>query len=153
MKKKCILLVTKDKRSFLVKEKDLPNLKEFIKTFEAQIHRVLVNSREKILDIEPLISAICDHEYKESSQKSNSITDKQDRSRADLVKNALTIRSFIKESLNKGECISLKELKEKFKSINVTTACLCNHLTAIRKEMGNKGINVVKIGAGRYKIQ
>lgn len=61
MLKKCLMIKMKNQKKFFTSEKNLPKLKEFLKTFDAEIYLVKVND-DVILDIETLISALCENQ-------------------------------------------------------------------------------------------
>lgn len=66
---KCILLETKDKKRFLTSEKNLNKLKEFIKIFDIKVS--LIDSEEKLLSLNQLISVFCGTEIKKQKIKLN----------------------------------------------------------------------------------
>lgn len=152
MNEKCLLLRTKDKRKFLTYEKNLPSLIEFSKTFGAEIYEVVPEPGEKVLELKPLTVAICNPEYAGAPQysKIDKIFPKSKRNRSTILNDAGKIRSFIKKRLLEGKPVSLKELKDKYKEWELTDACLCNHLSVMRKELVQNGHSFRKLGAGKY---
>jgi len=153
MKQTCLLLKTKDGRKFLTYEKNLPSLIEFAKTFGAEIYRVEIE-KQKILELKALANAICDQEYATSPKhrRIEKIHPKPKRTRQAILRNAIKIRKFIRRRLLAGKPVSLKELKTKYKHYEMTDACLCNHLSTIRKLLIREGYTIKKLGAGKYCV-
>lgn len=149
---RCILIKTKDNRSFLTHEKNLNCLIEFAKTFGAEMFTVIPASKSLVLDLEPLTSALCNPEYKDNPEYKclKKIFPSQNRDRSSILRDAELIRSFIREKFISGESVSLKELKEMYKKHNLTDACLCNHMTSVRNTLTSEGYAFRKIGAGNY---
>lgn len=147
----CLLVKTPDKRKFLVNEKNMTSIIEFVKTFRAEVYKVEVLEGKVISQLKNLAGAICDPEYSAEIKVQNQekIFPKS-RPRTSILENAKKIRDFIKKRLDEGKSVSLKELKEKYKSCDITDACLCNHLSAVRKQLIRSGKTVKKIGQGKY---
>lgn len=154
MSKKCLLIQTKDGKKFLTSEKHLPMLIEFAKTFCAEIHLVEANMKEKVLDLKPLTASLCNPEYKaEPKYKAvERLYPKSKRTRKSILEDAKIIRRHIRDKMLAGQPVSLKDLKEAYKNHGLTDACLCNHLTAVRKDLVIAGQKVQKLGAGKYKV-
>lgn len=147
----CLLIKTKDNRKFLTHKKNLESLIEFSKVFLAEIY--LVEKEEgKILELKKLAQSICkqDQEGEVKFRKIERLYPKARRSRKDILKDAQKIQSFIRRKLVDGKTLSLKDLKEKYKDLNVTDACLCNHFANVRKSLKKEGHDFRKIGAGTY---
>jgi len=154
MPKTCLLVKTKDKRKFLTHKKNLKMLEEFANTFKAEVYLVRVFEKPEILELEKLAPAICDSTY--NSKPSYEVVTRllPKRSRSSILKNAENIKRHIRKKLESGRTISLKELKTKYKeSYAVTDACLCNHLSMVRKEFEDQGRSVKKTGAGAYCLE
>ena len=147
------LLLKIKKRLFLTHEKNLNSLIEFAKTFSAEIHLVEAES-QKVLELKTLADAICNQDYecqvKSEFKTLRKIFPKTQRNRDTILSNAKKIRKFVHRRLTSGKPISLKELKEKYKNYKVTDACLCSHLTSVRKYLAEEGYQIRKIGAGTY---
>ncbi len=62
MRKKCILLRTKDKRQFFTHSKNCNKIMEFANTFNAEVSIVKAENPE-ILDLIPLAAALANQEY------------------------------------------------------------------------------------------
>jgi hypothetical protein len=153
MKKTCLLLKTKDGRRFLTHEKNLPSLIEFTKTFSAEIYKVEVEG-EKIMELKALANAICSQDYSEKPKCAilEKVYPIAKKSRDKILKDAAKIKKYIRKRLLDGKAVSLKELKTKYKSCNVTDACLCTHLSAARKALTQEGHRIRKLGAGKYQV-
>jgi hypothetical protein len=152
MTEKCLLIKTKDNRKFLTHEKNLKSLIEFAKTFNAEIHRVKPQKGQKVLELKTLTKAICQSEYQEDPEYIilKRIFPKPKKSRKDVLKESDVIRNFIREKLVSHQVVSLKDLKAKYKSDKLSDACLCNHLTVVRKQLTEEGFSFRKLGAGTY---
>jgi hypothetical protein len=62
---KCLMIQTNDNRKLLTHQKNYKHLLEYIKTFKAKTFIVKVTSEEKqkILDLNKLVSALCDKNF------------------------------------------------------------------------------------------
>jgi hypothetical protein len=61
---KCLMIQTKDNRKLLTHQKNYKHLLEYIKTFKAKVFIVKIDKEQKILDLNKLVSALCDKNYK-----------------------------------------------------------------------------------------
>lgn len=61
---KCLLIQTKDNRKLLTHQKNYRHLLEYIKTFKAKAFVVNIDKNQKILDLNKLVSALCDKNFK-----------------------------------------------------------------------------------------
>lgn len=61
---KCLLIQTNDNRKLLTYQKNYKHLLEYIKTFKAKVFIVKVENDQKILDLNKLVSALCDKNFK-----------------------------------------------------------------------------------------
>lgn len=61
---KCLMIQTKDDRKFLTYQKNYKHLLEYIKTFKAKLYTVNINKNQQILDLNKLVAALCDKNYK-----------------------------------------------------------------------------------------
>ena len=151
----CLLVKTKDKRKFLTHKKNLDMLKEFADTFNAEVSLVRVFKGDtEVLGLENLAPAICDSNY--DTQPDYELISRlfPKRSRSTILKNASTIKSYIRQQFENGKNVSLKGLKKRYKeNYAVTDACLCNHLSTVRKELEEKGRSIRKTGAGAYCLE
>jgi len=147
----CLLVKTPDKRKFLVNEKNMPSIVEFVKTFHAEVYKVDVLEGKIINQLKNLAGAICNPDY--DTEMDIRIIDKiypKSRPRSSILKNAKKIKEYIYEKLSEGKTVSLKDLKKKYKNCEITDSCLCNHLSAVRKQMARNGKHIKKIGQGNY---
>jgi len=152
-KRKCLLIQTRDSRKFLTHEENLQQLIEFSKTFGAEISVVKIKEGE-ILDLVDLVPAICNKEYK--TKLAFELLEKKiespSRRRKDILKQATRIRGYITREFLKGNIVSLREVRRKFASENLTLACYCNHLSESRKHLMASGFNIQKVGGGKYQL-
>ncbi len=137
---KCLMIKTKDSRKFFTSQKNMPLLKEFSKTFEAEISIVKAN-KEVLIDINELPTAICNADYK---NETNYVQVK--KSRQEMIDNAQKIQEYIIENLKTKKHISLKDLKKKFQKLKLTDSCLSNHLNSIVRKLGKTGKKITKKG-------
>ena len=61
---KCLMIQTKDNRKLFTHQKNYRHLLEYIKTFKAKVFIVNTDNNQKILDLNKLVSALCDKNYK-----------------------------------------------------------------------------------------
>lgn len=150
----CLLVKTPDKRKFLVSEKNMSSIIEYVKTFHAEVYQVEVIQGKIIYQLKNLAMAICNPDFDTDMEIKNpkKIYPKT-RPRSFILKNAKKIREFINERLSQGKSVSLKDLKKKYKNCDITDACLCNHLSAVRKQMIKSGMIVAKVGQGKYCLK
>lgn len=152
----CLLMTTKDDRCLLTNEKHLDTLTEFYKTFSIEVFLVELKEKAKILNLKNLAIAFCDQNqnYNVKHKKIKKIFPKENKkSRQSILNNAAKIEKFIKNRFHSGEDLSLKELKDKYKNCNLTDACLCQHMTRIRKSLTRQGHQFRKTGAGVYRME
>ena len=149
----CILIRTKDKRELVTKAENLPSLFEFAKTFNAELyHAEYVEG--KLLGLKGLAHALCDPNY-QSGVVCKSLRKLQPgsaRDRKHILVQAQTIRSFIASSLEAGKTVSLVQLRERYAALKLTDACLCNHISMVRKTLQSQGKQVIKVAAGKYRL-
>ena len=58
------MIQTKDDRKFLTHQKNYKYLIEYVKTFNAKIYTVKVDKDQQVLDLNKLVPALCDKNYK-----------------------------------------------------------------------------------------
>lgn len=150
METTCLLIRTKDNRRFLTAKENLDPILEFAKSFRAEIFLVKAPEGSKVLGLDKLAPAICDYSYdtKPTCKVVSRLFPK--RNRSTILKEAAGIRKFIQKAMLSGKPLSLKTLKNKYKDLGLTDACLCNHFTAIRKQLETSGSIIKKTGAGEY---
>jgi|LakMenE01Jun11ns_1017448.scaffolds.fasta_scaffold9897411_1 hypothetical protein len=154
MKEKCILIKTKDNRKFFTQESNLISILEYVKTFKAEVELVEVEKGTKILELKGLTVALCDPNFKSDLQyeKIKDLYPSKKKERQSMLVEAKTIRDFIRTDFVSGRTVSLKEVKAKYHKHNLTDACLCNHITVVRRQLMKEGFEFQKIGAGEYRI-
>ncbi len=147
----CLLVKMPDKRRFLVNEKKLSSIVEFVKTFHAEIYKVEVTYGKIYSQLKNLANAICDPDADQDIKFQNAVKIYPvTRERSSILKNAKKIRTFIQETFIKGKPVSLKDLKKRYENCDITDACLCNHLSAVRKLLIKNGKTIKKMGQGKY---
>lgn len=151
----CLMIKTKDRRKFFTHEKNYVQLLEFSKLFKAEVSVVAVKEAE-VLDLEQLAPAMCDATYIQSQPVEMKILEiklpQNRRDRQSILKNAQKITNFIKKKFLAGEIVSLRNLIKKYSKLNITSACLCNHIAIVRKKLEENGGKFVKIGGGKYQM-
>ena len=147
--KKCLMIQTKDNNKLFTHEKNLPQLIEFSKIFNAEISTVQIIDENIILDLEDLAPAVC--EKKSQKIEYELIETKfKNQTRTLILENADKVKKYIIKSLLDGNIVSLKDLSKKYKNLSIP--CLCNHFTSIRKTLEKNGHLFIKVGGGKYKI-
>lgn len=154
MSEKCILIKTKDNRNFITKYNNLSSLIEFTKTFGAEVYSVNVLNKSQILSLKDLTEAFCNPEYKivPEVERMSKIYPRSTKNRESILIEAKEIREHIKQRFLSGKPVSLKELKKKYENLNLTDACLCNHMSVVRKMLSKEGYKFKKLGAGKYSM-
>ena len=119
----CLMLKTKDQRTFFTYEKNYIPLLEFSRLFKAEISIVSVQEAE-VLDLSELAPAICDVSYTQTPPIGLSVIEIKScvQNRQKILKSAKKIADFIENLFKSGDVVCLKELKLKFD--NVSVACL-----------------------------
>jgi hypothetical protein len=138
------MLKTKDKRKLITNKKHLAFLRGYVKTFDVKLHLVRIQGKPEILELDELAPALCDPTY--NNQVECKIVKPEKKSYSSKI------RTFITKKLLSKKPVSLKDLKQKFKELNVTDACLSNHFSAIRKQLKQDGYTVLKIECGKYQL-
>jgi hypothetical protein len=148
----CLMIQTKDRKKFFTYEKNLPQLIEFSKIFNAEISTVQIPSEAEVLDLEELAPALCEKKSQDINYKVIEVKLKPKETRKLSILRASKVISYIKSSLLNGKIVSLKELNKKYKKHNLTIACFCNYFKKARAELAENGHQLVKVGGGKYKI-
>lgn len=148
---KCLLIRTKDNRNFLTHENNLQSLIEFSKVFLAEIY-LAEHEEGKVLELKTLANSLCKQDCQSEVQvrKIKKLFPKDGKSRKSILNNAQKIQSFIETRLMSGKPLSLKDLKKKYNTLEITDACLCNHFANVRKKLSKNGHEFSKVGAGTY---
>lgn len=149
---KCLLVKTKDNRKFLTQQKNLPFLTEFAKTFRAEIYLVEMLEGKVISELKTLAANLCNPELRPiiEARQLKRLYPESAKTRQNILKAARKIREFVQGQLLAGKTVALKDLKAKYKNCNITDACLCHHLSEVRKKLNGEGHAVKKVGQGRY---
>jgi len=150
--KQCLMIKTKDHKNFFTHEKNLPQLIEFSRTFNAEISTVQISSEVEVLELEELAPALCEMKSQKTDYKILEIKLRPKEDRRKILYRARKIQKHIHDSLIKGKTVSLKGLINKYKNQKLTTACLCNHFKLTRDKMESEGYLFVKTGGGSYKV-
>lgn len=149
----CLMIKTKDRRKFFTHEKNFIQLLEFSKLFKAEVSVVAVKEAE-VLELEQLAPAICDATYVQSQPQEMKVIEvklsQNRRNRQKILKVAQKITNYIEKRFIAGDVVGLRELMVKYKKLDITSACLCNHISLVRKRLEAKGHTFDKIGGGKY---
>jgi hypothetical protein len=149
----CLMIKTKDRRKFFTHEKNYIQLLEFSKLFKAEVSVVKVKEAE-VLDLSQLAPAICDANYVQTQPVEYKVLEvkiaQNKRSRKHILRTAKKIKEYIRKKFQAGELVTLRDLAKTFRKAKVTLACLCNHLTQVRKELEACSCQITKMGGGKY---
>ena len=142
---KCLMIETKDKRVFFTSKSNFVQLNEFIKVFKPNVFLVDMKKGE-LLEIEKLASLLCDTEYK---KQENTLYEIIEEVKIEQNKNGKVdtqkIRDFIKKELINKKTISLKRIKEKFKSYSLSDSSYYNQIKIAKEELSEKGFKFIKM--------
>jgi hypothetical protein len=135
----CLKIKTFDNRSFYTDFKNYKKIKSYKNCLYKQLSRVKYNE-QILLSLKNLATAIAD----------NSFNDKK------IIKKNINlsneIKKYIIESFEKNNFLNFKNLKDKFKDCDVTTANLYNYLNNIKKVYKKDGKEIKRIQSGIFKI-
>jgi len=151
--KQCLMIKTKDQKQCFTHEKNLPQLIEFSKIFGAEISTVQIPSELELLELEELALALCEKKTQKVEYTLLEIKLQPNCDRKTILSRAKNIQKYIEKSLLNGETVSLKKLSNKFKTKQLTIACLCNHFKIVRESLENQGRLFIKVGGGKYKLK
>ena len=151
--RKCLMVKTKDNRSFFTHERYYPQLTEFSKTFGAEISVVKVKDGE-VLDLIQLAPAICNSDYnpRPDIEIIETKIPARKRCRSKLLKNSQKIRDYIESQFRNGATVSLQALMNRYKRLRITSACLCHHVKVVREQLEKDGMTIIKVGGGKYQM-
>jgi len=157
--KKCIMIQTKDNKKLFTHEDNYPDLIEFSKTFGAEISIVKVEKAD-ILELEELAPILCTHgdvseepSYKLIQKKiTKAGRPKKLTGRAKILDQASRVRSFVEVEFLTGNVVSLNRIVRKFKNFGLSIAAICNHISAVRKDLQKKGYKIEKLERGKYQL-
>ena len=145
MKKKCLLLETKDKRKFFTYPKHYKELAEFSKNFGAVLSIVQIDN-PILLSLNELAPILCtpDVQYCAEFKVEKPVAIRENKSEK--------IKEYIKQKFLNKEVVELQTVAKKFKKNNLTLACFCQHISKIRKTLTDEGYKIIKVGGGKYKL-
>lgn len=153
--KKCLMVETKDQRRFFTDPRNYDHLVEFGKTFGAELSMVRAEEPD-ILDLMSLAPAICDTSYEVINKPVFEVVEiklpKMQRERKTLLRQANTVKKWIKSQLLEGNSVKLAEVRKRYKRYRLTMQAFCNHLADVRKNLMSEGHEVKRVGHGEYKI-
>jgi hypothetical protein len=152
MLKKCLMLETQDHRKFFTHQKNLPDLIEFSKIFNAEIS--IVRTNEQPIDLISLAEVVCDNNetHKPDFEILEVKVSRLKRNRRKLIKQAKVIRKWIKLQLVDGQTVCTKSIIKKYKKYGLSPSAICNHFTEVRKELTKEGFRVKNEGRGNYRL-
>ena len=148
MKKKCLLLEMKDKRKFFTEPENYGDLVEFSKKFGGEMSIVTADN-PIVLSLNELAPALCTQSIQYSAEFK---IEKPIKIRV-KSNNAIKIREYIRDLFLKKEVVGLQDVARKFKNLNLTLACFCQHIAKVRESLIAEGYTIVKTGGGKYKIK
>lgn len=143
--KKCLLIETKDKRQFFTHEKNLVQLIEFSKTFDAQMSIVKLE-KGTVLELEELVPAICNSEYKDQKTEYEILENKSNNK----ISNSQKIKIFIEDEFKNNRKCSLNELRNKFS--DEPSNNLSIYMNNVKTKLKKNGFNFKKINVGQYEM-
>ena len=143
MKKKCLLLETKDKLKLFTYTKYYKELIEFSKKFEVTLSIVKVEN-PAILSLNQIAPILCSPDNQPEFRGRKKIKVQENV--------AQRIRSYIKETFLKKEVVKLQIISQKFKQYGYSIACHCQHIKHIREQLTKEGHIIKKVGGGKYQL-
>jgi hypothetical protein len=137
----CILIETNDNRKFLVAKEDIPNLKEYLKTFKAKTKKVKANPKD-VISLSRLAKDICDNTKGKSELKYEEIKTQKEKSPK--------IKELIEKKLLSNEIVSISKIKSDLNN-EFADQTVYYHLRNVKNKLQKKGITIIKIKKGEYK--
>jgi|694.fasta_scaffold12311_21 hypothetical protein len=135
----CLKIKTFDNRNFYTDIKNYKKIISYKNCLYKQISKVRYEE-QILLSLKNLAIAITD----------NTFNDKK------IIKKNINlsneIKNYIKDSFEKNSFLNFKNLKDKFKDCDVTTANLYNYLNNIKKIYKKDGKEIKRIKSGIFKI-
>ena len=148
MKKKCLLLETKDKRRFFTNPENYDDLVEFSNKFGAGLSIVTADN-PKMLSLNELAPALCSPSIQYTAEfkieKPIQVRIKSNKS--------TKIREYVRNLFLKKEVVCLQDIAKKFKNFHLTLARFCQHIAKVRDTLISEGYIIIKVGGGKYKIK
>lgn len=154
-------MIETNSKVFFVHKKELPQLIEFAKTFKAKLSLVEISqsATKYTLSAEQLVNQFCNQNYKPKPINYKLVEvlypvdkEKKLKTRSQMIQNANRIKKYIRSKLMKKCKVSLQEVRSEFKELNLTSACLSNHFSQVRRDLIKKGYKINTIKKGVYKL-
>lgn len=135
----CLKIITFDKRSIYTDIKNYKKIISFKNCLYKQISKVKYNG-QILLSFKNLAIAISDHTFNDKKiiKRNNNLSSE--------------IKDYIINSFEKNNFLNFKNLKNKFKDSDVTTANLYNYLNNVKKIYKKDGKEIKRIKSGIFKI-
>lgn len=135
----CLKIRTFDKRNIHTDIKNYKKIEQYKNCLYKQISKVKYNG-QILLSLKNLAAAISDHTFNDKKiiKKNNNLSNE--------------IKKYIMDSFEKNNFLNFKNLKNKFKDCDVTTANLYNYLNNIKKIYKKDGKEIKRIKSGIFKI-
>ena len=144
----CLMLETPDKHRFFTYEKNLPELVEFSRAFGGDVSVVKVKDAD-VLDLQDLIPELCNptrrrFKFELIHTKSHKRT---------VFQVAHHVRKQVRKVFLAGKTVVLQQMYQRFnKKYRLGLSTVCNHITAVRKQLMAEGVEIVKVGGGKYRV-
>lgn len=138
------IMIKFDNNILFISKNDINKVKELIETFRAKVFLVETD-KTNITEIKNLPKKIC----KENNKKFDYKIIKEMKKENDAEK----IRNFIEKEILTNKKLSIKKVKSKFKSTELSNSTLYNQITKVKKELEKKGLELIKITTGTYETK
>lgn len=149
----CIMIDCGEDKKIFTHKKNLNYIIEFAKKFDLATHYVKTTP-DNIVSLDQIPKMFCDQNYKSASEykiiQKNIL--KNPERRGLITKKAQIIRNEIKQLLMANKRITFKEIQELYKKENISISSLSNHFKHVRTELSLKGVKIVKVKNGIYKL-
>ena len=112
-------------------------------------------SNGTVLDLDELAPALCDPSFKKQKTEYKVISEAivfHDPQKKQISKSSSKIQKLIRKKFLMRENVCLKDLKIKYKKLNLSNATLCNYVKKVKEDLSKEGYKFIKIGAGNYRI-
>jgi hypothetical protein len=142
-----LMIELKDKRKFITNKKNLSNLIEFSKTFNADLSIISTESKNS-LSLEQLANEICDTNRKQEEFKYKTIEtlNKKETNQSNLI------FSHIIKTLQSKKEIDTNKLIAKFKKKGIDEKNIYSQITKAKNYIKNIGKTLKRLGKTKYKI-
>jgi hypothetical protein len=141
------MIETKDKRRFFTSKNNFLQLGEFIKVFKPSVFLVEMK-KGNMLELDEVANLLCDTEYKKENDILYDVIEEVKIEKIKTKRNKIDsqkIRDFIKKELLDNKTISIKKLKNKFKSYELSDSTYYNQIKAVKIELGKQGFKFIKM--------